>query len=154
MIFSWGQISLDGPYYHATQNGWVWSGKQMEKGLRKLGFKDCSTQRLGKERRELKETWLSSCLYASTSPHMKSPTLLFCFCSLTPLCQCQVWNIMIWYFYRLHTRKSSYEILTIFPLLYIVFLGFILKIVFWRNVYLVLWPIFWLGHLFFWNWAA
>ena len=24
----------------------------------------------------------------------------------------------------------------------------------WRNVYLVLWPIFWLGHLFFWNWAA
>ena len=25
---------------------------------------------------------------------------------------------------------------------------------FWRNVYLVLWPIFWLGHLFFWNWAA
>ena len=24
----------------------------------------------------------------------------------------------------------------------------------WRNVCLVLWPIFWLGHLFFWNWAA
>ena len=24
----------------------------------------------------------------------------------------------------------------------------------WRNVYLVLWPIFWLSHLFFWNWAA
>ena len=24
----------------------------------------------------------------------------------------------------------------------------------WRNVYLVLWPIFWLGHLFFWNWAG
>ena len=24
----------------------------------------------------------------------------------------------------------------------------------WRNVYLVLWPIFWLGSLFFWNWAA
>ena len=23
-----------------------------------------------------------------------------------------------------------------------------------RNVCLVLWPIFWLGHLFFWNWAA
>ena len=23
----------------------------------------------------------------------------------------------------------------------------------WRNVCLVLWPIFWLGHLFFWNWA-
>ena len=24
----------------------------------------------------------------------------------------------------------------------------------WKNVCLVLWPIFWLGHLFFWNWAA
>ena len=24
----------------------------------------------------------------------------------------------------------------------------------WRNVCLVLWPIFWLGCLFFWNWAA
>ena len=24
----------------------------------------------------------------------------------------------------------------------------------WRNVYLVLCPIFWLGRLFFWNWAA
>ena len=24
----------------------------------------------------------------------------------------------------------------------------------WRNVYLVLWPIFWLGHLFFWSWAV
>ena len=24
----------------------------------------------------------------------------------------------------------------------------------WRNVYLVLWPTFWLGRLFFWNWAA
>ena len=24
----------------------------------------------------------------------------------------------------------------------------------WRSVCLVLWPIFWLGHLFFWNWAA
>ena len=24
----------------------------------------------------------------------------------------------------------------------------------WRNVCLVLWPNFWLGHLFFWNWAA
>ena len=24
----------------------------------------------------------------------------------------------------------------------------------WRNVCLILWPIFWLGHLFFWNWAA
>ena len=24
----------------------------------------------------------------------------------------------------------------------------------WRNVYLVLWPIFWLGRLFFWNLAA
>ena len=24
----------------------------------------------------------------------------------------------------------------------------------WRNVYLVLWPIFWLGCLFFWNWAT
>ena len=24
----------------------------------------------------------------------------------------------------------------------------------WRNVCLVLWPIFWLGHLFFWYWAA
>ena len=23
----------------------------------------------------------------------------------------------------------------------------------WRNVYLVLWPIFWLGHLFLWSWA-
>ena len=23
-----------------------------------------------------------------------------------------------------------------------------------RNVYLVLWPIFWLGRLFFWNWAV
>ena len=26
--------------------------------------------------------------------------------------------------------------------------------VLWRNVYLVLWPIFWLGCLFFWNWAV
>ena len=25
---------------------------------------------------------------------------------------------------------------------------------FWRNVCLVLWPIFWLGCLFFWSWAA
>ena len=24
----------------------------------------------------------------------------------------------------------------------------------WRNVCLVLWPIFWLGRLFFWDWAA
>ena len=24
----------------------------------------------------------------------------------------------------------------------------------WRNLCFVLWPIFWLGHLFFWNWAA
>ena len=24
----------------------------------------------------------------------------------------------------------------------------------WRNVCLVLWPTFWLGHLFFWYWAA
>jgi len=24
----------------------------------------------------------------------------------------------------------------------------------WRNVCLVLWPIFWLGRLFFWNWAS
>jgi len=24
----------------------------------------------------------------------------------------------------------------------------------WRNVYLVLWPTFWPGHLFFWYWAA
>ena len=24
----------------------------------------------------------------------------------------------------------------------------------WRNVCLALWPIFWLGRLFFWNWAA
>ena len=24
----------------------------------------------------------------------------------------------------------------------------------WRNVCLVLWPIFWLGHLLFWNWAT
>ena len=24
----------------------------------------------------------------------------------------------------------------------------------WRNVYLFLWPIFWLGHLFFWYWAV
>ena len=24
----------------------------------------------------------------------------------------------------------------------------------WRTVCLVLWPIFWLGHLFFWNWAT
>ena len=24
----------------------------------------------------------------------------------------------------------------------------------WRNVCLVLWPIFWLGHLFFWSWAG
>jgi len=24
----------------------------------------------------------------------------------------------------------------------------------WRNVYLVLWPIFWLGRLFFWSWAV
>ena len=24
----------------------------------------------------------------------------------------------------------------------------------WRNVCLVLWPTFWLGHLFFWNWAT
>ena len=24
----------------------------------------------------------------------------------------------------------------------------------WRNVCLVLWPIFWLGRLFFWNWTA
>ena len=24
----------------------------------------------------------------------------------------------------------------------------------WRNLCLVLWPVFWLGHLFFWDWAA
>ena len=24
----------------------------------------------------------------------------------------------------------------------------------WRNICLVLWPIFWLGHLLFWNWAT
>ena len=26
--------------------------------------------------------------------------------------------------------------------------------VLWRNVCLVIWSIFWLGHLFFWNWAS
>ena len=28
------------------------------------------------------------------------------------------------------------------------------ELLLWRNVYLVLWLIFWLGRLFFWNWAT
>ena len=31
---------------------------------------------------------------------------------------------------------------------------FVSHLCLWRNVCLVLWPIFWLSRLFFWNWAA
>ena len=129
MIFSWGKITLDGPYYPSNTEWLSLIWKMDGKGSEEARIQGLQHPEGWKGGRELKETGLFSSLCLYIPPHEISNTPFLPL--FTHNIMCQLWDIMIWYFYRLHTIESCYEILTIFPLLYIISLGLILKIVFW-----------------------